>query len=104
MNEQLFAPGTFDNSPPTLNIIDNGVKPLNGSKDIEFEYLFEYTDENNDLPITANGGYVKIEINGWKYSMKETNKTNILISQSKVKNLIRYPTISGSISMTGLTW
>jgi outer membrane protein assembly factor BamB len=86
MNEQLFAPGTFDNSPPTLNIIDNGVKPLNGSKDIEFEYLFEYTDENNDLPITANGGYVKIEINGWKYSMKETNKNDTDVTDGKYFN------------------
>ena len=63
-----------------------GVKPLNGTKNDIFEYLIEYSDVDGDKPIKADGGYVKISINGKKYYMVETNKDDNDVTDGKYYN------------------
>ncbi len=81
--EQLFAPGTLDNSPPTIKLIQKGVSPFNGTRDESYEYLVEYFDLDSDLPTLSSGGYLKIDINGKLYDMEETNVNDTDTSDGK---------------------
>ena len=83
MTSQLFAPGTFDNSPPTINLVNKGVKPYNGTKDQTYDYLIEYFDADSDLPRPSNGGYIQIEINDREYDMIETSTDDTDTSDGK---------------------
>jgi outer membrane protein assembly factor BamB len=83
----LFAPGTFDNSPPTIELVQTGVTPFNGTKDETYEYLIEYFDSDSDLPISANEGYITIEINGKPYDLIETSVNDTDPSDGKYYTL-----------------
>jgi outer membrane protein assembly factor BamB len=80
---QLYAPGTFDNLPPQIRIIDNGPTPVNGSKNQLFEFKIEYKDSDNDFPGPEFGGYVSIELNGISYPMIPTSDNDTDVTDGK---------------------
>jgi PKD repeat protein len=83
----LFAPGTFDNSPPTIELVQRGVTPFNGTKDDIFEYLIQYFDLDSDLPIPENEGFITIDINGKPYDLEETSVNDTDPSDGKYYTL-----------------
>ncbi len=69
----LYSPGTYDNSPPELEIEGDGVYPQEGSDYDRFTYRVTYTDLDNDGPLPAEGGNIWVYINGNPYKMVETD-------------------------------
>lgn len=69
----LYSPGTYDNSPPELEIEGDGVFPQEGSDYDTFSYRVTYTDLDNDGPLPAEGGNIWVNINGIPYKMVETD-------------------------------
>jgi PKD repeat protein len=70
-NGTIFAPGTFDNTPPAVTTPIDGVlvEPTTGREIDDFTFKVLYRDSDSDS-IHA-GGWVKVFIDGNPYFMKE---------------------------------
>jgi outer membrane protein assembly factor BamB len=70
----IFAPGTFDNNPPTVTTPVDGVlvEPTTGREIDDFTFKVLYRDLDSD-PI-HDGGWVKVFIDGNPFLMEEENK------------------------------
>jgi outer membrane protein assembly factor BamB len=80
---KIYSPGTFDNSPPELELVDSGVYPEEGSDYDTFTFKVVYTDADNDGPIPANGGKIMACINGDLYPMNVSDASHMNFTKGK---------------------
>ncbi len=79
----VYSLGTYDNSPPELEIVGDSVYPLEGSDYDTFTYRVKYTDIDNDGPKPTLGGNIWVYINGIPYIMEETDTNDTDYTNSK---------------------
>ncbi|UCH88685.1 MAG: PQQ-binding-like beta-propeller repeat protein [Thermoplasmata archaeon] len=71
----IFAPGTFNNTPPNLYEPWEGemISPKTGREIDDYTFWIKYRDSDYDPP--SDGGYVKVYIDGNPYFMTEKDPT-----------------------------
>ncbi|RJR16407.1 MAG: hypothetical protein C4581_09960, partial [Nitrospiraceae bacterium] len=89
------------NNPPALDwvaaaCVTNGVKPVSGPADGDFEFYVKYTDPDNQCPPAASDIQVWVDINdnavydaGEKYNLTETDPSDTTCSDGKLYKVTR---------------